>query len=79
MGMALTALAGGLLPERTPRDAARLLAMRHAGIAVVLAIARAAGRAQLDVTTQTANERGVALVLDAPLSPQERSSSHRRC
>ena len=33
MGLALTALGGDLLPERTPRDAARLLAVRHAGIA----------------------------------------------
>ena len=70
MGLALTALGGHLLPERTPRDAARLLAVRHAGIAAILAIAAPIAAHQLDITTQTAKERGVALVLDAPLTPQ---------
>jgi hypothetical protein len=72
MGLALTALGGHLLPERTPRDAARLLAVRHAGIAAILAIAAPIAAHQLDVTTQTAKERGVALVLDAPLPPQDK-------
>jgi MFS family permease len=72
MGLALTALGGDLLPERTPRDAARLLAVRHAGIAGILAIAAPIAAHQLDVTTQTAKERGVALVLDAPLPPQDK-------
>jgi MFS family permease len=70
MGLALPAMAGGLLPERTPRDAARLLAVRHAGIALILAVAAPIAAHQLDVATQTAKERGVALVLDAPLQPQ---------
>ena len=74
MGMALTALAGGLLPERTPRDAARLLAVRHAGIALVLAALAPLAAAQLDHATERARERGVALVLDAPLSPQQKIS-----
>jgi predicted MFS family arabinose efflux permease len=72
MGMALPALGGGLLPERTPRDAARLLAVRHAGIAVILAVAAPIAAHQLDAATQTAKERGVALVLDAPLQPQDK-------
>jgi MFS family permease len=72
VGLALTALGGHLLPERTPRDAARLLAVRHAGIAAILAIAAPIAAHQLDVTTQTAKERGVALVLDAPLKPQDK-------
>jgi predicted MFS family arabinose efflux permease len=70
MGLALTALGGDLLPERTPRDAARLLAVRHAGIAAILAIAAPIAAHQLNVATQTAKERGVAIVLDAPLAPQ---------
>jgi MFS family permease len=70
MGLSLTALGGHLLPEHTPRDAARLLAVRHAGIAAILAIAAPIAAHQLDVSTQTAKERGVALVLDAPLAPQ---------
>jgi hypothetical protein len=72
MGLALTAIGGGLLPERTPRDAARLLAVRHAGIAAILAIAAPIAAHQLDVATQTAKERGVALVLDAALPPQDK-------
>ncbi len=72
MGLSLTALGGSLLPERTPRDAARLLAIRHAGIAAILAIAAPIAAHQLDVATQTAKERGVALVLDAPLPPQDK-------
>ena len=46
--------------------------MRHAGIAAILAIAAPIAAHQLDVTTQTAKERGVALVLDAPLPPQDK-------
>jgi predicted MFS family arabinose efflux permease len=68
MGLALTALAGPLLPERTAGDAARLLALRHLGIsAVILALAipladdydRAVERAQL---------QGIAVILDSPES-----------
>jgi hypothetical protein len=72
MGLALPAIAGDLLPERTPRDAARLLAVRHAGIAAILAIAAPVAAHELNVATQTAKERGVALVLDAPLPPQDK-------
>ncbi|MEA2257170.1 MAG: hypothetical protein QOG35_3215, partial [Solirubrobacteraceae bacterium] len=70
MGLALTALGGGLLPERTPRDAARLLAIRHAGIAAILAVAAPIAAHQLDASTQLAREQGVALILDAALPPQ---------
>ena len=38
MGLALPALGGELLPERTAHDAAVLLTIRHAGIALALAI-----------------------------------------
>jgi hypothetical protein len=72
MGMALTALGGGLLPERTPRDAARVLAVRHAGIAAILLAVAPVVAHQLDASTQTAKQRGVALVLDARLSPQDK-------
>ena len=37
MGMALPALSGELMPERTRHDVARLLSIRHAGIAIALA------------------------------------------
>ena len=72
MGMALTALAGDLLPERTTHDAARTLAVRHAGIAVALALLAPVVAAQLESSTERAREQGVALVLDAPFSPQEK-------
>jgi MFS family permease len=72
MGLALTALSGGLLPERTPRDAARLLTIRYAGIAAILAIAAPIAAHQLTSATLTAREQGVALVLDASLPPLEK-------
>jgi MFS family permease len=37
MGMALPALSGELMPERTRHDVSRLLSIRHAGIAIALA------------------------------------------
>jgi hypothetical protein len=72
MGMALPSLAGGLLPERDSADAARLLTLRHLGIAVALAVLAPVVSHDLDAATQRARERGVALVLDAPLDPLEK-------
>jgi hypothetical protein len=70
MGLALTALGGGLLPERTAQDAARLLTLRHAGIAAVLAVLAPIAADELEEATAKARERGVAVVLDAPLPLQ---------
>jgi hypothetical protein len=72
MGMALVALAGDLLPERTTHDAARTLAARHAGIAVALIALAPVVAHQLDTATQHAREQGISLVLDARLSPQQK-------
>jgi MFS family permease len=72
MGMALTALAGELLPERTTHDAARTLAVRHAGIAFALIALAPVVAHELDVATEHAKEQGVALVLDAALPPQQK-------
>jgi predicted MFS family arabinose efflux permease len=72
MGLSLTAIGGQLLPERTPRDAARLLTIRYAGIAAILAIAAPVAANQLDSATLTAREQGVALVLDASLPPLDK-------
>jgi hypothetical protein len=74
MGMALPAFAGELLPERGSRDAARLLTVRHAGIALVLIALAPLIAHRLDVVTERAQERGVALVLDARLPPQDKLS-----
>jgi hypothetical protein len=72
MGLAYPALAGELLPERTAGDAARILTVRHAGIVAVLVALAPLVTAQLDSATRTARERGVALVLDARLPPQDK-------
>lgn len=70
LGLALPALAGELLPERDAADAAHLLTIRHAGIAVALIALAPVVAHNLDAATHRAKERGVALVLDAPLPPQ---------
>jgi hypothetical protein len=74
MGMALPAFAGELLPERTAHDAAWLLTIRHAGIALVLVAVAPLIASQLEATTRVGQERGVALVLDARLPPQDKLS-----
>ena len=74
MGLALPALAGELLPERTPADAAWLLSARHAGITIALAVLAPVAAAQLDDAVATIRERGAALVLDARLPPLEKLS-----
>ena len=48
MGLSLGALAGELLPERTPREAAGVLTVRHAGITLVLLLLAPVTSAQLD-------------------------------
>jgi hypothetical protein len=70
IGLALPRLAGDLLPERSPAEAARLLTARHAGIALALVILAPVVASSLESATQRAKERGVAIVLDSPLPPQ---------
>lgn len=72
MGMALPALGGELLPERDAADAAWLLTLRHAGIALALVILAPVTAHRLDAATERARERGVALVLDAKLPPTDK-------
>lgn len=72
MGLALPALAGELLAERTARDAAALLTVRHAGIALALLLIAPIAASRLDATVQDARLQGVAIVLDAPLAPQDK-------
>jgi hypothetical protein len=74
MGMALPALSGELLPERSPMQAARLLAARHAGITIALAVLAPVAAAELDDAVTDTRERGAALVLDARLPPLEKLS-----
>jgi MFS family permease len=72
MGMALPALSGELIPERTRQDSARLLSIRHAGIAVALAALAPLISSNLTATIDTAREQGTAAVLDARLPPEKK-------
>ncbi len=72
MGLALPALGGELLPERDPQDAARLLVLRHGGIALALVVLAPIVSNNLNDATERAKERGVAVVLDARLAPTEK-------
>jgi MFS family permease len=72
MGMALPALAGRLLPERTPGQAAWLLSIRHAGISLALLLIAPIAAAQLDGAVADVRERGAALMLDARLPPLDK-------
>ena len=72
MGMALPALSGELIPERTRHDVARLLSIRHAGIAIVLAALAPLISSELTLTIDDAREQGTAAVLDARLPPEDK-------
>jgi MFS family permease len=72
MGMALPALSGELMPERTRHDVSRLLSIRHAGIAIALAALAPLISANLTTTVDEAREQGTAAVLDAPLPPENK-------
>lgn len=69
MGLVLPALSEELLPERTPADAARVLTARHAGITLALLLLAPIIAARLDSAIRLAQEREVAIMLDARLSP----------
>ena len=72
MGLALPALAGELLPQRDQGDAARLLTLRHAGIALALVLLAPVLTDRLDTEVENAKEKGAALILDAELPPQDK-------
>jgi predicted MFS family arabinose efflux permease len=72
MGLSLPAMAGELLHERTPRHAARLLAVRHAGIALTLLLLAPIIAVQVRAASDHAELQGVAALLDSPVSPSEK-------
>ncbi len=74
LGLALPALAGGLLPEDTSEQSASLLSLRHAGITVALIVLAPIAAAQLDDAVADTRIQGTALVLDARLPPLEKLS-----
>jgi hypothetical protein len=72
MGMALPALAGGLLPERNSAESARLLAIRHLGVTLALVVLAPIASAELNRAVDNVQLRGVAVFLDAKLPPLEK-------
>jgi len=70
MGLALPALAGELLPERSGRQAAWLLSVRQLGIALALLVLAPIAQHELDTTLDDTRERGAAVILDAPIDPR---------
>jgi hypothetical protein len=75
MGLALPALAGELLPERTPGQAAGLLSLRHVGITVALLVLAPVTADRLDTTVSDVRQQVAALVLDAKLPPKPKLDS----
>ena len=71
-GLALRALTEELLPQTTTRQAGRLLSVRHAAVAVLLIALGPLISTQLNVGIRQAQLQGIALVLDAKLSPQQK-------
>jgi MFS family permease len=71
-GLALRALSGELLPQTTMKQAGRLLSVRHAAVAVVLIALGPLISAQLNAGIRQAQLQGIALVLDAKLSPEQK-------
>jgi hypothetical protein len=69
MGLALPALAGELLPERSIAEASRLLTIRFAGIAITLVMLAPLIANQLHRATGRARLEGVAALVASPLSP----------
>lgn len=72
MGLALPALSGELIPERNRADMARLLSVRHIGIALALAILAPVISSSLDTTIKQAREEGTAAMLDSNLDPEKK-------
>jgi hypothetical protein len=70
MGLALPALSSSLLPERVAGDAARNLAVRHAGITLALIALAPVLATALDNAIESIQEQGTAVILDATLPPQ---------
>ena len=69
MGLALPALNGGLLAEKTTADAARLLTARHIGIFAALLILAPIVNHELTAATRAGQEQGIAALLDSNISP----------
>jgi hypothetical protein len=71
-GLALRALSEDLLPQTTMTQAGRLLSVRHAAVALVLIALGPLISTQLNAGIRQAQLQGIALVLDAKLSPAQK-------
>lgn len=69
MGFALPALNGGLIPERTTADAARLLTARHAGIFLAVLLVGASVNHELRVASDQGERQALAALLDSNIPP----------
>ena len=74
MGLALPALNGGLLPEKTTADAARLLTARHIGIFIALVLIAALVRPALTDSVRTGEQQVAAALLDSRVPPLSKLS-----
>jgi hypothetical protein len=74
MGLALPALLGELLPERTSGQATRLLSIRFGGIAVTLLALAPLLNSRLHSATQHGRLQGVAALVASPLAPAKKLS-----
>ena len=71
-GPVVAALGGELLPERNSREAAVLLTIRLAGIVLALVLIAPIAANRLTTSTDRAKLQGIAIVLDAKLSPLDK-------
>jgi predicted MFS family arabinose efflux permease len=71
-GMALRVLTEELLPQTTMTQAGRLLSVRHAAVAFLLIALGPLISTQLNAGIRQAQLQGIALVLDAKLSPEQK-------
>ncbi|CAB4881599.1 MAG: MFS transporter [Actinobacteria bacterium] len=74
MGLALPALNGGLLPEKSTADAARLLTARHIGIFVAVLTVGFWVNHELTTATKEGQIQGIAALLDSNVPPLSKLS-----
>lgn len=75
MGLAFPALNGGLIPERSTADAARLLTARHAGMFLAVLLVGASVNHELNVASRQGQKQAIAALLDANISPLAKLTS----
>jgi len=75
MGLALPALTGEVLPEKTTADAARLLTARHAGIVLALVLIAWLVNQNLAPSVESASKQSIAALLDSKVSPTSKLST----